>query len=342
MAGLSVGLTAASRVPPIYRSQATVLVGPTDGVVTQTSTVRTSEDLATFYADLARRQIILEPVVRQLKLDEQWSQLRNRVSAQVPPENLRLVTVTVAGDAQHEADAVANALVDQLVSLSPAAPGGNSQAFINEQLDRLRDTIEESQRTIDVLDAEAEAATDPSAARSLRHQVVVNQQRLAEWQRAYVELISAEPTSDAGGLQVLDQASAITGMGRSGTLKLALVDAFVGAALGLVLAWVLYRRRAGAHTQSGRDSEVPSTATGGQTSPDADARANLTPRATAGVSARESVSRVLARQPADGRDVASSRHGYGLVTHANGRVAGTRTGPGGGVSRSRPRNGVPR
>ena len=93
--GTAVGLAAPKTVPPLYRSQATVLVGSTEGSVTHSSTIRASEDLAAFYADMARREVVLRPVVQRLNLPMRWDLLRNQVSATVPPQNLRLVQVVV-------------------------------------------------------------------------------------------------------------------------------------------------------------------------------------------------------------------------------------------------------
>lgn len=241
--GMVVGGTASTQVSAVYRSQATVLVGPTNGAVTHTSTIRTSEDLAIFYADMARRQIILQPVVDRLDLAQTWAKLRDRVSAVVPKENLRLVTVTVMGANQADTDAIANALVDELVSLSPAASGTNDQAFINEQADSLKQTIKQTQERILRMEAEAEAAeaTDSEQADAIRREITDAENRVGSWQRIYVELIGTEPTSDAGGLQVLDEASAVTDMGRSAPVKQLAVGGVVGGVLGLMAVWLLSR-----------------------------------------------------------------------------------------------------
>jgi len=243
-AGVVLAMTTATSVPPLHRSQATVLVGPTNGAVTHSSTIRTSENLAVFYADMARRQIVLQPVVDRLGLTASWSDLRDRVSAVVPDANPRLVTVTVMGSHEAETDAVANGIVKELVALSPAIPGSNNQLFINEQAESLKATIKDTQARIDELKDQAESATDPEVAPDLRAEVAATEDRVGEWQRVYVELIAAEPTSDAGGLQVLDEATAVTDMGRSGATRQAVVGGGVGGSVGLLLAWLLHRRAA--------------------------------------------------------------------------------------------------
>ncbi len=241
--GALAGFGAGTGVPAVYRAEATVLVGPTDGSVTHTATIRTSEDLAAFYADMARREIVLNPVVRSLDLHMSWDQLRNRVGATVPDQNLRLVTVTILGNSPTQAKLLANGVVDELVSLSPVTPGGSDQAFVNAQARQLQETITAGQQQIDDWRADLSKAAEPEDQRQLRGEINAQEQLVADWQRTYVELIAAEPSSDAGGLQILDHASMVEGMGRSGPARQAALGAAVGAMLGSLIAWVAYRRR---------------------------------------------------------------------------------------------------
>ncbi|HSE10905.1 MAG TPA: hypothetical protein VLB29_19740 [Nocardioidaceae bacterium] len=240
--GATLGIAASRNVPPVYRSEATVLVGPTDGSITQTSTIRASEDLAAFYADMARRQVVLEPVTERLDLPQTWAELRNQVSAVVPSENLRIVTVTVTAMSQARATDIANELVNGLVSLSSEDPSENAQAFINEQADALKTMIDERKADIDSLEAEARATDDPVLKSELRSEANQKKDRLIDWQRVYVELASAEPTADAGGLQVIDEAAPVTDKGRVGTPRQAVLGGVVGAAVGVLISWIMYRR----------------------------------------------------------------------------------------------------
>lgn len=242
LAGAILGFYASTALPAVYRSQATLLVGPTNGSVTHSSTVSASQQLATFYADMARRELVLRPVVQQLHNGMAWFDLRDDVSAVVPPQNLRLVTVTVMGASQAETQRAANLIVKNVVDLSPAPPGGNQQAFVNRQAADLERTIGATQAEIKQLKSQAAAATDPTVRDNLQHQINVAQNNVDDWQKTYVELIGVDPTADAGGLQVLDHATPVTDAGRSGTIKLTLVGAIGGGIVGMLLAWQLYRR----------------------------------------------------------------------------------------------------
>lgn len=240
--GTAAGVTAAQNVPPVYRSQATILVGPTNGAVTHTSTIRTSEDLAKFYADMARREIVLGPVTRKLDVQGTWVQLRNRVSSEVPDENLRLVTVTVNGPRQVETRGIADAIVAEVVSLSPAMDAADDQQFVQQQATRLKDRIRSTERIIDDRRAQLVNTTSPEEHDMLSDEISREAALLDSWQRAYVEYIVAEPSSGAGGLQVLDPAATAPDQGRSSEIRLALVGGAGGATLGLLIAWLWHRR----------------------------------------------------------------------------------------------------
>lgn len=269
--GAAAGLTAAQNVPPVYRSQATLLVGPTDGAVTHTSTIRASEDLANFYADMARREIVLGPVNRRLGLDGTWVTLRNRVSSEVPDENPRLVTVTVMGPRQAETRGIADAIVEKVIALSPAVDAADDQAFVNQQAARLKSRIRATQRSIDDLRAQLAEAGSSEAQAQISTTIAREADLLDSWQRAYVEYIAAEPTSGAGGLQLLDPAAPAPAQGRSSEIRLALVGGVGGATLGLLVAW-LWHRRSGRRRVSPAAvvptaSRIPNPATNGRSAP---------------------------------------------------------------------------
>lgn len=335
-AGVTLGITTSTSVPPLYRSEATVLVGPTDGSITQTSTIRASEDLAAFYADMARRQVVLQQVVRRLGLPQSWVELRNQVSAVVPDENLRIVTVTVAAKSQRRANDIANQLVDGLVSLSSEDPSENAQAFINEQADNLKAMIAERKDDIDSLEAQARATNNPALKSALHQEANEKKNRLIEWQKVYVELASAEPTADAGGLQVIDEAAPVTDKGRAGTPKQAVLGGGVGVAVGVLISWLMYRR------STATDAPVSSVVGEEQSSSvvreeQGSSVARDTEKSAPGKSATEPSSPTFSpgrgsqfvTTPKNGNDSRetplSSRQGYGRVTQSNGRVARTRT-----------------
>ena len=240
--GAVLGFWLSTTLPVVYRSEATLLVGPTNGSVTHSSTVAASSQLATFYADMARRELVLRPVVRQLHTRTGWIALRNNVSAVVPPQNLRIVTVTVMGNSQTLVQREAELIVRQIVGLSPAPPGGNQQAFVNQQAADLQTSIDDAQARIRQLKASLNLAASSTERSALDKQINAEEIQISDWQKTYVELIGVDPTSDAGGLQVLDHAAPVLGQGRPGTVKLTVVGALGGGIVGTLAAWLLHRR----------------------------------------------------------------------------------------------------
>lgn len=242
LVGGALGFWFSVTLPVVHRSEATLLVGPTNGSVTHSSTVSASQELAAFYADMARRELVLRPVAQELGNGTSWVALRNNVSAVVPPQNLRIVTVTVMDDSQQVAQREANLIIRQIVGLSPAPPGGNQQAFVNRQAADLQTSIDDAQARISELKADRSTQISSAGRESLDKQINAVETQVSDWQKTYVELIGVDPTSDAGSLQVLDHATPVTDAGRSGTIKLTLVGALAGGIIGTLGAWKLYRR----------------------------------------------------------------------------------------------------
>jgi len=270
--GAVLGVYAASNLNPVYRAQGTVLVGPLDSTVSRSTTLRASESLAVFYADMARREVVLAPVRKQLKLSMSLDDLRNAVSAVVPDQNPRVVTVTVESDSKRRADQIAQAVVAELISLSPEPKGVTQPEFVSAQADDLEATIQQGELDVDDLRATLGQTVDPAARARVQHEIDLKQQFLNDARQTYVELMSLEPDSDAGGLAVLDDVASVTQTGRVGPSTGALIGAVVGGVLGLLVTWLLDRRNRASVL-------VPAEAAPPQAAP----TVNLVVRPTAGV-----------------------------------------------------------
>jgi succinoglycan biosynthesis transport protein ExoP len=237
IAGVVLGVAVSDQVSPVHRAQGTLLVGPINGTVTKSTTLRASESLATFYADLARRQVVLDPVVDTLRLSRSWAELRNHVSAVIPDRNPRAVTVTVTDANEQRAAQVTAAIIKQLIALSPAPSGQTEQGFVSEQVASLRATIKQAEARIDQLQASLPQQTDAKQREALTQQLSEREALLNEWRHTYVELMALDPTSDAGGLQLLDDVSPVTSLDRAGTARQGVLGGVVGAVLGLLIVW---------------------------------------------------------------------------------------------------------
>ena len=242
LVGAILGVYAASNLNPVYRSQGTLLVGPLNSTVSRSTTLRASESLAVFYADIARREVVLVPVRRQLGLSMSVDDLRNSVSAVVPDQNPRVVTITVESDSEKQARVVAKAIIKELVSLSPAPTGVTQSAFVSSQADALETTIQQTETEVDALRTTLAGTKDAGERSTIQRTIDLKQQFLNESRQTYVELMSLDPDSDAGGLAVLDDVASVTHEGRIGPTSAAMLGGTVGIVLGLLLVWLLDRR----------------------------------------------------------------------------------------------------
>ncbi|MGE5718278.1 MAG: hypothetical protein ACM3XQ_00230, partial [Nocardioidaceae bacterium] len=183
---------------------------------------------------------------------------------------------------------------------------------------------------------QARATNNPALKSALHQEANEKKNRLIEWQKVYVELASAEPTADAGGLQVIDEAAPVTDKGRAGTPKQAVLGGGVGVAVGVLISWLMYRR------STATDAPVSSVVGEEQSSSvvreeQGSSVARDTEKSAPGKSATEPSSPTFSpgrgsqfvTTPKNGNDSRetplSSRQGYGRVTQSNGRVARTRT-----------------
>jgi capsular polysaccharide biosynthesis protein len=243
LGGLVVGMVAATNVSPVYRAKGTLLVGPVNSTVIRSTTLRASESLAAFYADLARRQVVLDPVTKTLNLATPWDRLRNSVSAVTPDQNPRLITVTVLGGSRTQVRQTADQILVQLVSLSPTPTAGTEQQFVSGQTAQLKATIEQAERQVQRLNVRLTQARDPQLLLDLRRQLTDNEKLLNDWRHTYVELMAIDLGTDAGGLQRIDDVTTARSSNTAGMIGQGLLGGVLGAALGVVVTWLLHRRR---------------------------------------------------------------------------------------------------
>src|SRR5438270_4070986 len=89
LAGVGLGLVAAADITPVHPAQGTLPAGPVSSTDIPSTTLRASESLASFYAHLARRQVVPQPLTQALGLTVPWDELRTRCSAVPPSQNAR-------------------------------------------------------------------------------------------------------------------------------------------------------------------------------------------------------------------------------------------------------------
>lgn len=119
--GLTGGWVAAQTTPREYTASADVFVTATGGANTGEIAQSTnfSQQQARNFAAIATREVVLAPVVKDLKLESTVRQLRQQVSASVGL-NTSVITISVSDESRDRAAAIANSVSMNLSEVVPA------------------------------------------------------------------------------------------------------------------------------------------------------------------------------------------------------------------------------
>jgi len=222
-------------LPKVYEANATLLVGQQlTSVNPGINDLLTSQQLSTAYADLATTRTVRQAVVSKLGLAIDPDALLKVVRVERVGDTSLLDIV--AQDASPEtAAAIANAVADEIISLSPTLAGQDAEivTFTSEQLAATKADLQATAAELDAL----RAKTDRTAAEDQR--IGVLQDRLASLRATFVSLLSYAATASPNTVTVIDRAAAPE-TPASPRLAISLV---VGALAGLLLALIVIALR---------------------------------------------------------------------------------------------------
>lgn len=221
---------ATMRQPAIYRTHTTVMIGSAiDNPNPNGNEFWLTQQLANTYADIVKRDNVRAGAMAELGL--QWLPEYN---ARVIP-NTQLVELTVTDINPVRAQAVADALAQQLILLSPTAPGREDQqrqAFISAQLNDLEAKIQETQDEIGRKQAELANMFSARQIADTQTQIAGLQNKLATLQANYAGLLANTQKGALNSINVIEPAALPTvpvGPNKAATILLA-------AAIGFLLA----------------------------------------------------------------------------------------------------------
>lgn len=216
--------------PPVYQSQATLLVGSLiDDPNPSGNQFSTGEQVAQLYTDIAHRQPVRQAVMDELGLNRLPDY---NVSA---PARTPLINVTVRDSNPERAQAVASALANQLVQLSPSGAGPEEeerQAFVNAQLDNLQTQIEETEAEIEAKQQELGELFSAEEINQTQTELGALQAKLNTLQSNFAALMASSAQGATNRVAIIEPAS----------LPRAPIDpgheltVLIAAALGFVLA----------------------------------------------------------------------------------------------------------
>ena len=229
------------RQMPVYQATTSLIVGsPIQDTNLNRNDLQVSQQLALTYADIARRQPVMQNTIENLQLPIGWSQLRGRVRAQLVGDT-QLLELKVEASTPAEAQLIADEVARQLVSISPSGKQRDQaeDEFARNRLFVLRDKIEKAQMQIEQLEGDLINSIGISAnAVAVEEQIVALEGLIARWESNYAQLLSSLNEGRAvNDLTVLENAlaSAKPIRPRTGTNTLIAALFGLGLAVGLVL-----------------------------------------------------------------------------------------------------------
>jgi capsular polysaccharide biosynthesis protein len=237
--GAVAGYFASTRASPVYRASTSVLVGQIGGSTVDTAGIKASQALVTTYADLARREPVLQESVTDLGLPMSWQSLRGQVHVDVAPNNAQLVAIMVDASSAEQARAIADRIAENLVALSPATTNSRQATFIRTQLSILKQNISDGQKRVAELQRSLADANSEEDANNIQLHMDILQRQISDWQQNYVALQDLPEQGGAGALRVLERAAA-SHTPVSPNIRLnAMLAAAVGFAVALAITYLL-------------------------------------------------------------------------------------------------------
>lgn len=179
---------------PIYQATSTLLVGQSiQAADLNNSDIQIGEHLVTTYAEVGRRQPVLDSVVDTLGLDVDWQQLRRRVHVN-PIEGTQLLEISAESTSPAEAREIADEIARQMILLSPSngpsAQEIQSQRFLHERLESLRLRIQNGQSRIEELEADMPQLRTTGEMQAYQTEIDSLEQMITDWEANYAQLLA--------------------------------------------------------------------------------------------------------------------------------------------------------
>jgi len=198
------GYTLSTLQTPVYQSATTLIVGrsiqPTAANVNYWSDIQTELQLAVLYADIGRRQPVLQGVVDQLGLDISWQQLREQVRIE-PLQSTQLLEVRVEASDPEQSRLIADTLAHQLILESPtnrdSVAAMEATEFAQERLSTLRNKIDDGQQQIETLEATLVNTTDAATVSAIQEEIATLDTVVSRWESNYAQLLNSTGQSQA-------------------------------------------------------------------------------------------------------------------------------------------------
>ena len=199
--------------PPIYQASTTVIVGQSlRSTNPSTQDLGTSERLAQTYAEMIRRQPILQGVVDALELGIPWEWLREQVQVNLI-QNTELMELKFMDSDPLRAKVIADELARQLILQSPTGPEKQQEQYrqlVESQIEDLRVRIETTQEEMLGLQEAIDAETSATGLANKQAQMTALQNKLATYQANLAQLLNYFQGSATNYIEVVEPATVPT------------------------------------------------------------------------------------------------------------------------------------
>lgn len=201
------------QLPRLYQAVTTIMVGQSiKATELTTRDIELSGLLAQTYSDMARRQLVLEGVVKALSLNIAWSKLTNQVEAD-PIRGTQLFQIKVTADEPEQARLIADEVTRQLILHSPTQQyhqrNQQNQLFVQQRLEDLQVKIQTGQERLEALQSEMSGPLTAEQVKELQQEIDTLEDLIADWEKNYMELLVLYRNTDSPNqLTIIEAAQA--------------------------------------------------------------------------------------------------------------------------------------
>lgn len=227
----------ASQQPPIYSTTSTIMVGNAIENLNPSNTdLNITQQLASFYVDLATRSSVRNDVRQTLGLNGLPSEIYVQ---QI--NNTNVIDITVRDTSPARAQAVSNELAQQLILRSPASQQDDLErlAFINNQLDSYETAIEETLQQIAEKQASLATLISAREIRQVQGDISSLETTLQTLRRDYSNLLGSTQRGATNTIRVIEVAGLPQRPINSNNMIAVLTAAAVGFVLAVSAAYLL-------------------------------------------------------------------------------------------------------
>lgn len=241
LATISAGLIAfwvSSRQPVTYEARSRLIIGPgIEGLNPGEKDFSTGGRLMQTYAELVTTRTVLQKVIDNLGLQITPDALERQLTIR-PTTETQFLTIIVEDSNPEQATAIANALAEELVFLSPTGDSESGAAVVREQMRDQTGQIEKNIANIEAgivsLESELQSADNIERRRVLSDQLALERERLSGAHATLALLYDSLQQAITNQVKIVE--SAITAEPLPTQVQLSVV---MGAMAGLIISVVI-------------------------------------------------------------------------------------------------------